>query len=45
MASATREVLPDRKSMFGFESSPNASRLFASFHGSIILKGRKLAYL
>jgi hypothetical protein len=38
MASVTHIVVSDRTSAFGFESSPNPSILFASFHGAIILK-------
>jgi hypothetical protein len=45
MASATRGVVSDRTSAFGFESSPDASSFFASFHGAIILKEIELAYL
>jgi hypothetical protein len=45
MASVTRGVVSDRTYVFGFESSPDASIFFAAFHGAIILKEMKLAYL
>jgi hypothetical protein len=45
MASTTHGVVSDRTYAFGFESSPDVSSFFASFHGTIILKKIKLAYL
>jgi hypothetical protein len=45
MASATCGVVSDRKSVFGFESSLDASIFFAIFCGAIILKETKLSYL
>jgi hypothetical protein len=45
MAFVTPRVVSDRTSTFGLESSPDASRLFATFHGAMILKEIELSYL
>ena len=44
MESTTHGVVSDRTSAFGFESSPDASSFFVSFHGAIILKKIELSY-
>jgi hypothetical protein len=45
MESTTHEVVSDRTFAFGFESSPDALRFFATFHGAILLKEIELTYM